>query len=138
MAAREEKELTSGRSAHFATHRDRFADHVNFFRRNRASRLLELCPANQAIDKPGRFDVGIGFRQANARENLMKTWPPQVAIDQQHAMTLLRQRNCVIGAGKALAFVRHCAGKQRYLPLIFWSQEPKGSSKISECFGGGT
>ena len=68
----------------------------------------------------------------------MQTWAAKIAVEQQHPITLLRERDSVIRAGETLAFVRQRAGKERNLSLAFRSQKRKGRPQITERFRGRT
>ena len=61
-------------------------------------------------------------------------WPAEIAVDQEHAITLLSQCKRIIRAGETLSLVRHSAGEKRNLSLGFRAQKRKCSAQIAERF----
>jgi len=61
-------------------------------------------------------------------------WPAEVAIDQQHAITLLGQCKRIIGACETFAFVGHSTGEKRNFRSAFRTQERKRGTQIAEGF----
>src|SRR5207302_7226013 len=68
-------------------------------------------------------------------KNLVNTGTPKIAVDEQNTMALLRQRQCVIHAGKTFSFVRQGTGKKKNLAIGFRSEQGKGSAQIPEALG---
>ena len=135
MTAGENIQLSAGSSAHFPAHRDRLTDHVDLLRRNWASGGFQLCTADEAIDKARSLHVvGICFPFVGQPENLVQTRAAKIAIQQKNAVSLLRQRDRVVGAGKTLPFVRHRTGKQGNLPFAFGAQQSERSSEVAKGF----
>src|SRR5213075_1814142 len=67
-------------------------------------------------------------------ENPVHVWPAEVAVDQEHAITLLGQDKRIIGACETFAFVGHSTGEKRNFSLGFRTQERKRGTQIAERF----
>ena len=68
----------------------------------------------------------------------MHVRPAQIAVDKQNAITLLREREGIIGAGETLSLIGQSAGEKSNLAFDFRSQKGKGRAQIAKSFRGRT
>ena len=130
----EDKKLASRRGENVFRQLNALIDELDFSGGNLTRCRGYVRFTHQAI-RHSRRAVFIGIiSRIREPENLVHVWPAEIAVDQEHAITLLGQCERIIGACETFAFVGHSTGEKRNFSLGFRTQERKCGAQIAECF----
>src|SRR5436189_3087128 len=134
----EDKQLASGRGENVFRQLNALIDELDFSGRNLTRCRGYVRFTDEAI-RHSRRAVFIGIiSRIREPENPVDVWPAEVAVDQEHAITLLGQCKRIIGACETFAFVGNSTGEKRNFSLGFRTQKRKCGAQIAERFRGRT
>ena len=102
---------------------------VEASRRDGSDRALQIGGADQVIDDAREIFI-VHF--VRGEEDLVKAGPTQVAIDQEHPMSLLGEGEGVVRTRKTFAFARSRAREQEDFSFRFRSKKGKRRAQIPE------
>src|SRR5881397_3046457 len=130
----QDKKLASRRGENVFRQLDALVDQLDFSGGNLTRCRGYVRFTHQAIRHSWRT-VFIGIiSRIREPENPVHVWPAEVAVDQEHAITLLGQDKRIIGACETFAFVGHSTCEKRNFSLGFRTQERKRGTQIAERF----